>query len=112
MQTIASKKSLSVLQKTDAWSTSQKQRVEILFKQYDDIKRFYYLSLRLGSIYSTPHDKDVTRGKMALWFNDVEDLEYPQFNTDMKTFTKHYERIFIFLTKDLPTQMLNYLMPK
>lgn len=34
-------------------SASQKQRAEILFKEYDDIKQFYDLSLRLGNIYST-----------------------------------------------------------
>ena len=83
------------------WSPSQKQRAEILFDQFDDIKRFYYLSLQLGKIYSTHYDKDVARGKMALWFNKVEEWEYPQFNTVIKTFSNHYERILNFFDERL-----------
>lgn len=41
----------------DKWSVSQRQRAEILFEQYDDIKQFYYLSLRLGQIYSMQQQK-------------------------------------------------------
>ena len=51
----------------DKWSVSQRQRAEILFEQYDDIKQFYYLSLRLGQIYSCNSKKDEARVNMALW---------------------------------------------
>lgn len=80
----------------DKWSQSQKLRANILFKQYDDLKEFYYLSLHLGKIYSTNYDKDVARPKLALWFNKVEEWEYPQFNTVIRTFQQHYERILNF----------------
>ena len=85
----------------DKWSVSQRQRAEILFEQYDDIKQFYYLSLRLGQIYSCNSKKDEARIKMALWFNDVEEWEYPQFNTVIKTFTNHYDRILNFFDERL-----------
>ena len=62
----------------DKWSKSQEVRAHILFKQYDDLKQFYYLPLHLGKIYSTSYDKDVARPKLALWFNKVEEWEYPQ----------------------------------
>lgn len=85
----------------DKWSVSQRQRAEILFEQYDDIKQFYYLSLRLGQIYSCNSKKDKARVNMALWFNDVEEWEYPQFNTVIKTFTNHYDRILNFFDERL-----------
>lgn len=85
----------------DKWSVSQRQRAEILFEQYDDIKQFYYLSLRLGQIYSCNSKKDEARVNMALWFNDVEEWEYPQFNTVIKTFTNHYDRILNFFDERL-----------
>ena len=75
---------------------TQRKRAEILFSQYDDLKQFYYLSLQLGQIYSTSYDKDVARVKMALWFNRVEEWEYPQFNTVINSFKAHYERILNF----------------
>ena len=80
----------------DKWSKSQEVRANILFKQYDDLKQFYYLPLHLGKIYSTSYDKDVARPKLALWFNKVEEWEYPQFNTVIRTFAQHYERILNF----------------
>ena len=80
---------------------SQKQRAEILFWQFDDIKQFYYLALQLGEIYSSPISHDVARVKLALWFNKVEQLKYPQFNTVINTFKQHYERILNFFDNRL-----------
>ena len=80
----------------DKWSKSQEIRARILFRQYDDLKQFYYLTLHLGKIYSTTYNKDVARPKLALWFNKVEEWEYPQFNTVIRTFQQHYERILNF----------------
>jgi len=85
----------------DKWTESQKQRAEILFCQFDDIKQFYYLTLQLGKIYSSPISHDVARVKLALWFNKVEQWEYPQFNTVINTFKQHYERILNFFDNRL-----------
>lgn len=76
--------------------SSELLRAEILFREYDDIKQLYYLSLQLGQIYSTSYDKDVARVKLALSFNKVEEWQYPQFNTVIHTFKRHYERILNF----------------
>lgn len=80
----------------DKWTKSQQIRANILFEQYDDLKQLYYLTLHLGKIYSTSYDKDVARPKLALWFNKVEEWKYPQFNTVIRTFQQHYERILNF----------------
>lgn len=85
----------------DEWTESQRRRAEILFGQYDDLRQLYGLSLQLGKIYSTDYDKNVARVKMALWFNHVEEWGYPQFNTVIKTFMNHYERILNFFDKRL-----------
>lgn len=85
----------------DEWTPSQKQRAELLFTQFDDLRQFYHLSLQLGKIYSTPYEKDVARVKMALWFNKVEQWEYPQFNTVVRTFSNHHERILNFFDERL-----------
>ena len=99
-QLLASSRYL-VFKNPEKWSVSQRQRAEILFEQYDDIKQFYYLSLRLGQIYSCNSKKDEARVNMALWFNDMEEWEYPQFNTVIKTFTNHYDRILNFFDERL-----------
>jgi transposase len=85
-----------LVRKPDKWTDSQKARAEVLFEQLPDIKEFYYLALQLGYIYSTYNDKNVARPKLALWFNRVEIWHYPQFDTVIKTFMQHYERILNF----------------
>lgn len=80
----------------DKWTPSQKMRADMLFKQFDDIKQLYYLTLQLGQIYSQNYDKDVARVKLARWFNKVEEWNLPQFNTVIETFKNHYERILNF----------------
>ncbi len=37
--------------KESLWTESQRARAEILFREYPDIKKAYYLSMRLGLIY-------------------------------------------------------------
>jgi len=85
----------------DKWTNSQRIRVEILFKQFDDIKQLYYLTLQLGQIYSQNHDKNVARAKLALWFNKVEEWNYLQFNTVIETFKNHNDRILNFFENRL-----------
>lgn len=72
-----------LFKKPSKWTSSQRQRAEILFKQFNDIKQLYYLTQQLGQIYSTNYHKDIARAKMALWFNKVEAWNYSQFNTDI-----------------------------
>ncbi|MEG1545840.1 MAG: transposase [Bacteroides sp.] len=75
-----------LFKKPSRWTSSQRERAEILFKQFDDIKQLYYLTQQLGQIYSTNYHKDVARAKMALWFNKVEEWKYPPFNTVTKLY--------------------------
>ena len=85
----------------DKWTNSQRIRAGILFKQFDDIKQLYYLTLQLGQIYSQNYDKNIARAKLALWFNKVEEWNYPQFNTVIETFKNHNERILNFFKERL-----------
>ena len=90
-----------LFKKPSKWTASQKLRAEVLFKLFDDIKQFYYLTLQLGKIYSSSICHDVARVKLALWFNKVEQWKYPQFNTVINTFKQHYERILNFFDNRL-----------
>jgi transposase len=41
----------------------------------------------------------VARTKRVLWYNKVEECQYPQFNTVIETIKNHYERILNFSEK-------------
>lgn len=47
-------------------------------------------------VYSDYDNKDVARPKLALWFNQVEQWNCEEFNTVIKTFQSHYDRILNF----------------
>jgi transposase len=89
-----------LVRKPGEWSQTQRERAEILFERMPDMKAFYYLALRLGKIYSDYNDKDVTRPKLALWFNDIERWHLDEFDTVIKTFKNHYERILNYFNNE------------
>ena len=80
----------------DKWTKSQQIRAQLLFRQFEDIKDVYYYSLQLGKIYSTNFNKDVARGKLALWYNKIEEYGYDTFTTVAQSIENHYERILNF----------------
>lgn len=59
-------RSLYLLHKKESlWTVSQRQRAKILFREYPDIKKAYYLSMRLGLIYHQCRFKDIALTRLA-----------------------------------------------
>lgn len=75
-----------------------KQRAEILFEEYPDIKTAYGLCHSLRMIFSKSTIKDATRLTMARWYNKVEEALH-SFNIIAATFYEHYEEILNFYNK-------------
>ena len=80
----------------DKWTERQKERVEILFKEYPDIKLAYGLSHSLRMIFSKNTIKDAARLSMARWYNKVDESRMKQFNVIAATFYEHYDEILNF----------------
>ncbi len=58
--------------KESLWTESQRVRAGILFREYPDIKKAYYLSMRLGLIYHQCRYKDAALTHLARWYDEVE----------------------------------------
>lgn len=80
----------------DKWTDRQKQRAEILFEEYPDIKKAYGLCHSLRMIFSKKTIKDAARLSMAKWYNKVEEAEFHSFNVIAATFYEHYDDILNF----------------
>jgi len=78
------------------WTPTQEARATILFDEYADLKKAYFLSMQLGKIYNQKLDKNVAMTKLAHWFNDIENCGFPLFNTIKNTFEQHYNNIINF----------------
>lgn len=75
------------------WTIDQKDRVKLLFELYPEIEQAYKLTNNLRGIYNQLIPKEAAMTKLAFWFNLVENTNFKQFNTVIKTFSLYYPEI-------------------
>lgn len=80
------------------WTQVQKNRAELLFERYPELKRAYKLSLRLGEIFKVCKSKEQAFKRLALWYNDVESSGIEAFRTVSRSIQAHYLSILNFFT--------------
>ena len=85
-----------LFKKETLWTASQKQRAEILFREYPDIKKTYYLSMQLGLIYHQTQRADAALTKFAKWYDQVDRSNFLSFGTIVRTIQTHYLEIVNF----------------
>jgi len=75
------------------WTDNQKERAEILFEKYPDIKLAYDLSQKLSWIYENSQDKTYALSRLARWHEKVRQANFKTFNTISKTIELNYRDI-------------------
>ena len=80
----------------EKWSRQQKQRAELLFDLFPDIKDAYWLGHDLRLIYSKTKEIGVGYTKLAKWFNKVEQLGIKELATVAGTVMERYRDILNF----------------
>ena len=75
------------------WTLTQKQRAELLFDLYPDIRKAYQLANQLFTIYQSTKRKEVAFTKLAQWYREIEESGFKSFNTVMRTVQTYYESI-------------------
>ena len=85
--------------KESLWTQSQRIRAEILFKEYPDIKKGYYLSMRLGLIYHQCKFKDIALTRLARWYDEVDKSGFLTFGRVARSIQTHYLNIINFFER-------------
>lgn len=80
----------------EKWTEKQKERAEILFKEYPDIHMAYGLAHSLKMIFAKNTVKDAARLSMARWYNKVDESRIKSFNVIAATFYEYYDDIPYF----------------
>ena len=80
----------------DKWTESQRQRAEVLFETYPDLKEAYSLTHSLRMIFSKNTVKDAARLSLARWYNKVDDSGFKSFNVIASTLYEHYDEVLNF----------------
>jgi len=72
------------------WTTTQKQRAELLFEHYPDILEAYNLTQELAQVFDFKGKKIYATTKLALWHEKVAQSGFKAFNTVSRTIQNHY----------------------
>lgn len=78
----------------EKWTDSQRQRIDLMFSLYPDLKEAYWLSQNLRTIFSNKKSTaDTARLNLAHWYNRVAESGFRSFNTIAATFYEHSDEI-------------------
>lgn len=88
-----------LFKKETLWNESQRIRAKILFREYPDIKKAYYLSMRLGLIYHQCKHPDTAITRLARWYDEVDRSGFLSFGTVARSIQSHYQRIVSFFQR-------------
>ena len=88
-----------LLFKTESkWSDSQKQRAQILFREYPKIYEAYKLSMRFRNIYQTAKTKEKAEYEINHWIRMIEDKGLDPFLKVAHSIESHKNNILNFFT--------------
>lgn len=80
----------------EKWTATQRQRADMLFTLYPDLKEAYWLSQNLRAIFNKRSTKYCARLNLARWYNRVAESGFKSFNTIAATFYEHSDEILNF----------------
>ena len=75
------------------WTSNQKERATILFREYPLLEKAYQLANQLRNIYNQCRDKNIAMTKLAQWYNDIGNAEFKSFRIVMNTVSLNYQGI-------------------
>lgn len=80
----------------EKWTGSQRERADILFALYPDLKEAYSLTHSLRMIFSKNTVKDAARLSLARWYDKVDKSRFKSFNVIAATLHEHYDQVLNF----------------
>lgn len=79
--------------KPSGWTDSQKDRAELLFERFPDLRIAYRLSMGLSQIFENTTDKVFALANLAKWHKKVRQTGFKAFNTIARSIQNHYQTI-------------------
>ena len=80
----------------DKWTESQRQRAEVLFETYPDLRQAYSLTHSLRMIFSKNSIKDAARLSLARWYDKVDRSGFKSLDVIAATLHDHYDEVLNF----------------
>jgi len=83
----------ALYKKPNTWTDSQKERAQLLFERFPDLKKAYDLTLELSNIFKTTTEKIYGLTRLAKWHEKVRQAGFKSFNTVARSIENHYKTI-------------------
>lgn len=83
----------ALFKSSGTWSKRQKLRMDVLFKEFPDIKQAYALSMMFRGWYETRMTKDEARQKLQKWYEKVDDKNIDAFLVAAGSIKAHEDTI-------------------
>lgn len=83
----------ALYKKPNTWTDSQKERTQLLFERFPDLKKAYELALELSNIFTTTTEKIYGLTRLAKWHEKVRQSGFKSFNTVARSIENHYKTI-------------------
>lgn len=77
----------------EKWTESQKERADVLFREYPDIEQAYQLSQHLRAVFNKKSQKSAARLNLAKWYNEVDKADFASFQTLARTIYSRYDEV-------------------
>lgn len=71
------------------WTDTQKQRAEILFREYPELRRAYELSMMFRSVYEHNYSKKDAKEDLDRWYKKVDEKNIDSFISASETIRLH-----------------------
>ncbi len=78
------------------WTTTQRQRAQVLFKYYPELKKAYNLTMMFRNIYQTAKSPGVAKQRLENWYEKIEEYGYDSFLTAAHSIQCHQETILAY----------------
>lgn len=83
----------ALYKKPNAWTENQRERAQILFERFPDLKKAYELTLELSNIFTNTTEKIYGLTRLAKWHEKVRQSGFKSFNTVARSIENHYKTI-------------------
>lgn len=83
----------ALYKKPNTWTDSQKERAQLVFERFPDLKKAYDLAQELSNIFTNTTEKIYGLTRLAKWHEKVRQSGFKSFNTVARSIENHYKTI-------------------
>ena len=83
----------ALYKKPNTWTDNQRERAQLVFERFPDLKKAYDLAQELSHIFTSTSEKIYGLTRLAKWHEKVRQSGFKSFNTVAKSIQNHYQTI-------------------